>query len=39
MIIGLTGMNAAGKTTVVNYLVSKNFEHHSLSDNGELRKK
>ncbi len=32
MIIGLTGTNAAGKTTIVNYLISKNFEHYSLSD-------
>ena len=32
MILGLTGTNASGKTTIVNYLVSKNFEHLSLSD-------
>ncbi len=32
MIIGLTGTNAAGKTTIVEYLKSKNFEHFSLSD-------
>lgn len=32
MIIGLTGTNASGKSTVVKYLVSKNFEHYSLSD-------
>jgi dCMP deaminase len=32
MIIGLTGTNASGKTTIVDYLVSKNFEHFSLSD-------
>jgi dCMP deaminase len=32
MIIGLTGTNAAGKTTINDYLISKNFENHSLSD-------
>lgn len=32
MIVGLTGTNASGKTTIVNYLVSKGFDHHSLSD-------
>jgi len=32
MIIGLTGTNASGKTTVVKHLVSKHFEHYSLSD-------
>jgi len=32
MIIGLTGTNAAGKTSIVDYLVTKHFEHHSLSD-------
>ncbi len=32
MIIGLTGTNASGKTTLLNYLLSKNFESHSLSD-------
>lgn len=32
MIIGLTGTNAAGKTTVLQYLQSKNFEIYSLSD-------
>ncbi len=32
MIIGLTGTNASGKTTVLEYLISKNFEAHSLSD-------
>jgi len=32
MIIGLTGTNASGKTTVLNYLISKNFDAHSLSD-------
>jgi len=32
MIIGLTGTNASGKTTVLKYLISKNFEAHSLSD-------
>jgi len=40
MIIGLTGTNASGKTTVVTYLISKDYEHHSLSDiiRDELRK-
>ena len=32
MRIGLTGTNASGKTTVVNYLLLKGFEYHSLSD-------
>ncbi len=32
MVIGLTGTNASGKTTIVNYLISKGFEHYSLSD-------
>ena len=32
MIIGLTGTNASGKTTIVDHLVSQNFEYHSLSD-------
>ncbi|MFH1574037.1 MAG: AAA family ATPase, partial [Acidobacteriota bacterium] len=32
MIIGLTGTNAAGKTEVCNYLISRGFEYHSLSD-------
>lgn len=32
MIIGLTGTNASGKTTIVKYLVSKGFEYFSLSD-------
>ncbi|MBC8183343.1 AAA family ATPase [candidate division KSB1 bacterium] len=32
MIIGLTGTNAAGKTTLLNYLISKNFQAFSLSD-------
>jgi len=32
MIIGLTGTNAAGKTTIIDYLNSRNFENHSLSD-------
>ena len=32
MIIGLTGKNGAGKTEVSNYLVSRGFEYHSLSD-------
>ena len=35
MIIGLTGTNASGKSTVAKYLVRKGFEYHSLSD--ELR--
>jgi dephospho-CoA kinase len=32
IIIGLTGMNAAGKTTVIEYLKEKGFETMSLSD-------
>jgi dCMP deaminase len=32
MIIGLTGKNAAGKTEVAQYLISRGFEYHSLSD-------
>lgn len=32
MIIGLTGTNASGKTSILKYLISKNFEHFSLSD-------
>jgi dCMP deaminase len=32
MIIGLTGKNGAGKSEVSNYLVSRGFECHSLSD-------
>lgn len=32
MIIGLTGTNGAGKTEVSQYLVSRGFEYHSLSD-------
>jgi len=32
MIIGLTGSYAAGKDTLGEYLVSKGFAHHSLSD-------
>ncbi|MBZ5495048.1 MAG: AAA family ATPase [Acidobacteriia bacterium] len=32
MIIGLTGKNGAGKTEVCQYLVSRGFEYHSLSD-------
>jgi dCMP deaminase len=32
MIIGLTGKNAAGKTEVSQYLVSRGFEYHSLAD-------
>ncbi len=32
MIIGLTGRNGAGKTEVSNYLITRGFEYHSLSD-------
>lgn len=32
MIIGLTGTNGAGKTEVSQYLVSRGFAYHSLSD-------
>jgi dCMP deaminase len=32
MIIGLTGRNAAGKTEVSEYLKSRGFAYHSLSD-------
>ncbi|MDI9613329.1 MAG: deaminase [Acidobacteriota bacterium] len=32
MIIGLTGTNGAGKTVVSDYLRSRGFEFHSLSD-------
>jgi len=32
MIIGITGTNASGKSTVINYLISKQFETFSLSD-------
>jgi dCMP deaminase len=32
MIIGLTGRNASGKTAVSQYLGSRGFEYHSLSD-------
>lgn len=32
MIIGITGLNGAGKTTVVEYLEKKSFLAHSLSD-------
>lgn len=32
MIIGLTGTNAAGKGTIVNFLKGKNFTHHSARD-------
>lgn len=35
MIIGLTGMNAAGKTEAAKFLIEKGFSYHSLSD--ELR--
>jgi dCMP deaminase len=32
MIIGLTGTNGSGKTVVSDYLKSRGFEYHSLSD-------
>jgi len=32
MIIGFTGTNASGKTTIVNYLIAKGFNYNSLSD-------
>lgn len=32
MIIGLTGKNGSGKTAVSEYLKSRSFEYHSLSD-------
>jgi len=32
MIIGLTGKNGSGKTEVSEYLKSRGFEYHSLSD-------
>ena len=32
MVLGITGTNAAGKTRLINYLISKNFEAYSLSD-------
>jgi dCMP deaminase len=32
MIIGLTGLNGAGKGEVAEYLKSRGFEYHSLSD-------
>ena len=32
MIIGLTGTNASGKTSVVQYFISKGYEYFSLSD-------
>ncbi len=35
MIIGLTGTNASGKSSVADYLAGKGFSRHSLSD--ELR--
>ena len=40
MIIGLTGTNGAGKTTVANYLKQKGFAYFSLSDaiRDELKK-
>ncbi len=41
MIIGLTGTNGAGKTEVADYLRSRGFEYHSLSDEirTEIRKR
>jgi dCMP deaminase len=41
MIIGITGKNAAGKTEVCNYLISRGFEYFSLSDEirGEIRRR
>lgn len=41
MIIGLTGRNGAGKTEVSEYLKSRGFEYHSLSDEirAEARRK
>lgn len=35
MIIGLTGTNAAGKSTVAKYIAGKGFKHYSIS--GELK--
>jgi len=32
MILGLTGTNASGKTSVVNYFKSRGFAYYSLSD-------
>jgi dCMP deaminase len=41
MIIGLTGKNGSGKTEVSEYLKSRGFEYHSLSDaiREEIRKR
>jgi dCMP deaminase len=41
MIIGLTGKNGSGKTAVCEYLQSRGFECHSLSDEirNEIRKR
>jgi dCMP deaminase len=41
MIIGLTGKNGSGKTAVCEYLQSRGFEFHSLSDEirNEIRKR
>jgi dCMP deaminase len=41
MIIGLTGKNGSGKTAVCDYLRSRGFEYHSLSDaiRDEIRSK
>ena len=32
MIIGLTGLNGSGKTSVANYFKKKKFNYYSLSD-------
>jgi dephospho-CoA kinase len=41
VIIGVTGLNASGKTTFAEYLVKKGFYHVSLSDiiREELKKR
>jgi dephospho-CoA kinase len=41
MIIGLTGLNGAGKTEVAQYLINRGFEYHSLSDEirAEIRRR
>ena len=41
MIIGITGKNGSGKTAVSEYLKSRGFEYHSLSDaiREEIRKR
>ena len=40
-VYGLTGKNAAGKGEVANFMISKGFDYHSLSDviRNELKKK